>query len=169
MRSAKYKIKLSEEEKKELEQLTRKHSTAQNIAQRAKIILMANEKIRNVEISHQLGIMADKITKWTKRWVEIEGSVKERLSDKQRSGRPAEITAQQWCEIMALACEKPENYGLPISHWSHSTLTKEILKQGIVESISQSHVGEFLKKQNYNPIEVSIGSMPNPMKKKKRE
>ncbi len=58
---------------------------------------------------------------------------------------------------MALACEKPENHGVPITHWSHSTLTAEIIKQGIVEKISMSHVGNFLKKRNYNLIEASIG------------
>ena len=58
---------------------------------------------------------------------------------------------------MALACEKPENYGLPITQWSHSTLTQEIIKQGIIETISQTHVGDFLKKHNYNPIVVSTG------------
>jgi hypothetical protein len=26
---------------------------------------------------------------------------------------------------MALACESPENYGLPITHWTNETLAKE--------------------------------------------
>ena len=96
---------------------------------------------------------------WIKRWQEAnkETEVEERLKDKARSGRKPTITAEQWCKIMALACEKPENHGVPITHWSHSTLTAEIIKQGIVETISMSHVGDFLKKQNYNPIEASIG------------
>ena len=111
-----------------------------------------------MEIAKFLGIRPEDITKWTKRWMENQiGSAKERLSDIARSGRPAIITAEQWCKIMALACEKPENHNLPMTHWSHSTLTAEVIKQGIVETISPSHIGDFLKKQNYNPIEVSIG------------
>ena len=159
MRNLKYQIKLTKQQKEELEEVVRKHTTAQNIAKRARIILMADEsKTKNIEIARILGIRVEDITKWTKRWNEstIE-NIEKRLIDKPRSGRPATITAEQWCKIMALACEKPENHGVPITHWSHSTLTAEVIKQGIVKTISQSHVGDFLKKQNYNPIEPSIG------------
>ena len=83
--------------------------------------------------------------------------IEKRLKDRPRSGRPATITAEQWCKIMALACEKPENHGVPITHWSQSSLTAEIIKQGILESVSPNHIGNFLKKSNYNLTEASIG------------
>lgn len=159
MRPLKYSIKLNEYEKEELEKIVRKQTTAQNIAKRAKIILMANGgKYRNGEIAQYMGIDGCDITKWTKRWVESKvEDIEERLKDRARSGRPATITAEQWCMIMALACEKPENHGVPITHWSRYSLTEEIIKQGIVESISPTHVGNFLKKSNCNHTEVSIG------------
>jgi putative transposase len=160
MKNQKYKIDLSVEEKEELNRLVRKQSVSQNIAKRAKLILLvAEEKLKNIEISKKIGIVQSQLPQWIKRWQEAnkETEVEERLKDKARSGRKPTITAEQWCKIMALACEKPENHGVPITHWSHSTLTAEIIKQGIVETISMSHVGDFLKKQNYNPIEQSIG------------
>lgn len=159
MRPLKYNITLNEYEKEELEKIVRKQTTAQNIAKRARIILMVDSgKYRNGEIGKYVGMTGGEITKWTKRWVEstIE-DIEERLKDKSRSGRPATITAEQWCQIMALACEKPENHGVPITHWSRYSLTTEIIKQGIVESISPTHVGNFLKKSNCNHTEVSIG------------
>lgn len=159
MRPIKYKVELTTEEREELERLVKKQSTAQNIAKRARIILMADESIKNNnEIAQVLGIVTQDITKWTKRWVQSDiEDLEERLKDRARSGRPSRITAEQWCNIMALACETPESHGVPITHWSHSTLTQEILKQGIVDKISMSHVGDFLKKQNYNHTEASIG------------
>jgi len=156
----KYKINLKEKDKLELEKVVRKQSISQNIAKRARIILMADgQKIRNLEIARRLGIRYEDITKWTKRWLEEEEleDIEERLKDKARSGRKPTITAEQWCKIMALACEKPESYGVPITNWSHSTLTAEVLRQGIVEKISMSHVGNFLKKQSSNLTKVSIG------------
>lgn len=148
MRSIKYKIKLSSKEKAVLEKLLKKQSTPQNIARRAKIILLTdNTDMTYTAIADSLGIESSDITKWTKRWIErsdIEDS-KERLKDNPRSGRPGGITPEQWCQIMALACEKPDNHGVPITHWSHATLTAEIMKQGIVEKISASHVGDFLR------------------------
>ena len=160
MKNTKYKINLSVEEKKELNRLVRKQSISQSIAKRARLILLvAEEKLQHIEISKKVGIVQSQLPQWIKRWQEAnkETEVEERLKDKARSGRKPTITAEQWCKIMALACEKPENHGVPITHWSHSTLTAEIIKQGIVETISMSHVGDFLKKQNYNLIEASIG------------
>ena len=159
MRPTKYKIELNETEKEALEKIVRKQTTSQNIARRARIILMAGSgKYKNAEIAKYVGMDNGDITRWTKRWVESSiDNIEERLQDMPRSGRTATITAEQWCKIMALACEKPEKYGVPISHWSHSTLTAEIIKQGIVESISTTHIGNFLKKSNFNLIEVSTG------------
>ena len=159
MKSKKYKIELSTEEKDTLEAIVRKQTTPQNIARRARIILMVDGgKHTNTKVAEYVGMDNGEITRWTKRWVESkEEDVEARLEDKPRSGRPATITAEQWCKIMALACEKPELHGVPITHWSHSTLTAEIIKQGIVESISPTHVGNFLKKSSYNHIEVFTG------------
>ena len=159
MRPLKYKIELSESEKEKLEKIISKQTTAQNIAKRARIILMANSKEHtNREIAKYVGMNENELRRWIKRWVDSPTKdIEEILKDKPRSGRPATITAEQWCKIMALACEKPKNHGVPITHWSHSSLASEIMKQGIVESISSTHVGNFLKKSNYNLTEVSIG------------
>ena len=147
MKSKKYKIELKEEERTILEAIVRKQTTAQNIGRRARIILMVDRgKNTNTKVAEYVGMDNGEITRWTKRWLESkEKNIEARLEDKPRTGRPATITAEQWCKIMALACEKPELHGVPISHWSHSSLTTEIIKQGIVESISATHVGNFLQ------------------------
>jgi len=159
MRKIKYKINLNETEKKQLEEMLNQPSLAQIIAKRVRVVLMANSgKYKNTEISKYVDIHVGEVTKWTKRWIESDiVDAQERLKDKPRSGRPATITAEQWCKIMALACEKPEDHGVPITHWSISALTAEIIKQGIVDKISTTYIGTFLKKSSYNPIEVSIG------------
>jgi len=159
MRKIKYKINLSKTEKERLEKIVKTPTALQKIGKRARIILMADSgEYNNIEIAKYVGIDVGEITKWRKRWIKSKDKdIEERLKDRPRSGRPATITAEQWCKIMALACEKPENHGVPITHWSHSSLTIEIIKQGIVESISPTHVGNFLKKSNYNPTEAYIG------------
>ena len=159
MRKIKYKIKLSKTEKEQLEKIVNKPTALQKIGKRARIILMADSgEYNNIEIAKYVGIDVGEITKWRKRWIEEEDlDIEERLEDKARSGRPAIITAEQWCKIMAMACEKPECYNVPETHWSHSTLTATIIKENIVESISITHVGNFLKKSNYNLTEAYIG------------
>lgn len=46
---------------------------------------------------------------------------------------------------MSIACERPEDSDLPISHWSLNSLVNEVIKRGIVERISRSHLAIFLK------------------------
>ena len=48
--------------------------------------------------------------------------------------------------MIALSCEKPEDYGRPITHWTPRELAEEAIKQGIVESISASYMAALLKK-----------------------
>ena len=44
---------------------------------------------------------------------------------------PCTYTAEQVCQIISVACERPEDSGLPISHWSLSSLAYEVIKRGI--------------------------------------
>ena len=54
-----------------------------------------------------------------------------------RPGAPATFSAEQWCQIIALACEPPEASGRPISHWTPRELADEACKRGIVATISK--------------------------------
>jgi putative transposase len=159
MRPPKYRINLTRYEKAELERIIRKQTIAQNQARRARIIRLANEEAQtNQEIAQQLGINPCDITHWTKRWLEQSlEPVTQRLSDSPRSGAPERITMEQWCQIIALACEPPQEYGLPITHWTHEELAAEAIKQEIVETISSSHVGQVLKKKIDHLIEAATG------------
>lgn len=49
-----------------------------------------------------------------------------------RPGAPDNFTLEQLCQIMALACELPENHSRPIARWTHVELAEETIKQGIV-------------------------------------
>jgi len=156
---AKYRIKLTAEERAELGRITRKHTAGQSVVQRANIILMADEGIKRMAIAFELGIAQENVvTTWVKRWLAMsDRPVAERLQDLPRSGAPDTFTPEQLCQIVALACEKPEQYGRPITQWTHRELADEAIKQGIVESISASYVGQLLKKTTYNRTVVDIG------------
>ena len=52
---------------------------------------------------------------------------------------------EQITRLYAIACAPPEQYDRPISHWSARELALELVTQGIVESISERHVGRLLK------------------------
>ena len=145
-------IELSEEAITSLTKLIKAHQTAQQIVLRARIILAAGQGQSNAQIARGLGVPVDTVRLWRSRWQVLqpirlsELSVAERLEDLPRPGAPARISAEQRCQIEALACEKPEGSDRPISHWTGREIADEIIQRGIVEQISPRHAGRLLKR-----------------------
>ena len=158
-------ISLSEAERSELEKLLRRRSTSQQLALRAKIILQAGQGQGHGEISRELGISKEMSRRWRNRWLERsqeESSVEERLQDAPRPGTPPTFTLEQITQLYALACMPPEQYGRPISHWTPRELAEELVKQGIVESISPRHVGRLLEEAELKPHQSHYWLHPPP-------
>jgi putative transposase len=147
-------LNLSDDERIQLQLLSDRHNTPQQIARRARIILMASEGQNHREIARKLDINRQMARLWRNRWLETNGkdlSILQRLQDQERVGAPVKFSMEQVIELFALACSPPEDYGRPISHWSSRELAEEIIKQGIIESISVRHVGRLLEEAEVKP------------------
>jgi len=158
-------LNLSDEERHELQQLINRHNTPQQIALRAKIITMASDGQNHREIARNLEINRQTATLWRNRWLETEGkelSAFERLQDSERVGAPVKFSMEQVIELFALACSPPEDYGRSISHWTAKELADEIMKQGIIESISVRHVGRLLEEAQLKPHQSRYWLTPPP-------
>ncbi len=143
------KIDLTEEEHVGLERLVRALSTPQQLALRARIILLASDGLGIEETAERLGVWRKTVSVWRARWLSgagVRGAVADRLRDAPRCGGPDRITAEEVCAIIALACKPPKDCGLPLSHWSASDLAREAVKRGLVDRISPRHAGRFLKR-----------------------
>ena len=132
-----------------LEALVRAHSTSQQLALRARMILHAADNIGVRESARELDVWPKTVRYWRKRWREAPDgqSVPERLCDAPRSGAPATYTPEQICAVIAMTCERPSESERPISHWSQREIADEAIRRGQVPSISQRSVGRFLKKR----------------------
>ena len=145
-------VVLSEQERAELERLVRTHTTGQQLAMRARIVLAAGDGLNNLQIARELGLDDETPGHWRRRWLQLrdvpleELSVAARLADAPRSGAPAWLSPEQVCQIIALACEQPADSDRPISHWSHRELADEIIRRGITVRISPRHAGRLLKR-----------------------
>nr|WP_242056161.1 helix-turn-helix domain-containing protein [Nostoc flagelliforme] len=131
-----------------------RHNTPQLLALRAKIILKASEGQNHREIARNLDINRQTARLWRNRWLETEGqelSIKQRLQDSERIGARPKFSMEQVIELFALACSPPSDYGRPISHWTSQELADEIIKLGIIESISVRHVGRLLEEAELKP------------------
>ena len=147
-----------ENDRKALLKITRKQTEKQNVVKRAKIILMAGDGHKGKDIAVKMNVPEYVVTTWRKRWLDrSDDSIEERLQDLPRSGAPDTFTPEQVCQLMALACESPEDYGLPITHWTHKELAAEAIRQGIVKNISSHHLGRLLKKKTCNHTVAATG------------
>lgn len=154
-------LTLSDAEKTELERLVRRHGTPQQLALRGRMILAAAEGKNNSQVARDLGVCVDTVRTWRMRWIKLQVveladlRVSERLEENPRSGRPAQITAEQRCQMITLACEQPKER--PISHWTGREIADEMRGRGIVEQISPRHAARLLKKGISNRIWSAIG------------
>jgi transposase len=112
-------IALSDEERSVLEGWTRRRTTAQALALRARIVLAAAGQLTNAEIAELEGVSRPTVTKWRNRFASkrLEG-----LRDEPRPGRPRTITDEQVERVVITTLEtKPKN----ATHWSTRSMAKE--------------------------------------------
>jgi len=150
-------VTLSEKEKEELTKITKRSRSEQREVQRAHIVLYAAQGHSNAQIARKLEVNIDTVRLWRDRWVSFQGmkletlSVKERLEDVPRPGKPSKITEEQRCQIAALACEAPSESERPISQWTGREIADELKERKIVEQISPRHAARLLKKRAKTP------------------
>jgi transposase len=160
------KVTITERQKVILEELSRSRSESKMIAQRAAIVLHAFNRCLNEDISVRVGLERKQVGVWRRRWQDawesltclecreprrLREAIRDTLRDAPRPGAPGIFTAEQIAQILAVACEPPEKSGRPITHWTHRELREEVLKRGIVESISLSYISHLLREAALQP------------------
>ena len=110
-KSAPKPLKLDNNERQQLQQLVNRHSTPQQMALRAEIILLADEGHNHREIARMLDISRDMARLWRERWLTLrqkDVSVAERLQDAERPGAPATFSLEQILQLFALGVVKKQ-------------------------------------------------------------
>jgi transposase len=149
-------LTLSSEQQSILETIARSREAPHSLVQRAQIVLSAHAGDNNKVISQQLGLCEETVGFWRKRWLaagiewvnyagrpkQLREAVSRLLADKPRPGCPGVFTAEQICQLLAVACETPPEH---LSHWTQPELVRTVINRGIVDTISASSIGRFLK------------------------
>lgn len=123
-------IELSEDERSQLESWARRHTSAQALALRSRVVLLAAEGLNNTEIAQRLGVHRPMVRKWRGRFAEhrLDG-----LTDEPRPGQPRRVSDEQVEEVIIKTLESaPKN----ATHWSTRSMAKEVgLTQSAVHRI----------------------------------
>ena len=172
MKGIKRKIILSNDEERQLIAISNKLNTPYKLVMRAKLILMSARGIAHKIIAEKFDIERRIVSKWVKRWIDTanveDADIEQRLSDLKRPGKPVVFTPEQKCKIISIACEKPEVYDRPITQWTNKELAEEVIKQEIVDSISVTHIGYILRKNDVQPHKIKYWLNGKPDKKKRK-
>lgn len=160
-------IQLTDRQQTILEEIVHCRHSPQYEVTRATIILKAAAGERNQCIADKMEVHEQTVRFWRTRWAtafielkEMEPEIDDKqlrnlisnvLADDPRSGRPGTFTPEQICQIIAVGCESLELSGRPVTHWTPTELADEVIKRGIVESISSRTIGRFLEEVDLKP------------------
>lgn len=113
-------IELTGEEEQALRDLADRRRTAQGLARRARIVLLAAEGLENKEICSALDVDGNTVGKWRRRYAErrIDG-----LLDEPRPGRPREIGDDEIAETIRLTLETTPRQA---THWSLRSMAQAV-------------------------------------------
>jgi len=153
-------ISLSALQKERLEQIAHRTINPYRLVRRAQLILLSAQGRSNTEIGQQLGLERAQVRLWRQRWhtaalclsaaeatseKALNQAILDLLSDEARPGTPTKFSVEQIVQIVAVACEPPAKSDRPVTHWTPTELADEVIKRGIVTTISPRSVGRFLK------------------------
>ena len=133
---------ISDEDRRELQQILALRSVPQSVALRARIILGAAEGIANKVLARQLGTSLPTVLLWRGRY--LREGLPGILEDRPRSGRPKEITAEQEALVVEKTLRTTPNNA---THWSVRVMAR-------AQGISPATVQRIWSKHHLQPHRV---------------
>ncbi len=132
-------VKLSDEQREQLEKQARARSATVRLAQRSKMLLLAAAGIPDLKIAAELGVMRQTVARWRGRFIRqgLAGIEK----DAPRPGRKPQISAKRVQQIVRLTTqEKPAD----ATHWSTRSMAQ-------ASGISEASVRRIWKRHGLKP------------------
>jgi putative transposase len=160
------KLTLTPTQSKLVSSLVHASTSAQSVVLRGGLILDYTVSGNKTGVASKHGVGRDTVRRWCQRWQSYQDEleqmeseyqagrlseskyrrrIEKMLADADRPGAPATFTESQKQQIIAMATRKPEDEGVPVTHWSHEILAQTVMEKGIVPSISAAQIGRFLK------------------------
>lgn len=143
MPAKKYIVKLKDEERQYLLDLTGKGEIGARRMKRAQILLKADEGLKDMDIMSALNTSRPTVERIRKRFV--QGNLEKALQDDPRPGSKTKLDGRKEAQLIALACsDAPDGH----ERWTLRLLADKLVELDVVESISHETVRQYLKKMN---------------------
>lgn len=146
--SSALRITLTGRERRALKKIVKAHKSEQRLVLRARIVQAAALGQSNSKIAEELKCDVKTVRKWRNRFAthRMEG-----LQDAPRSGRPAHFESTQKHEVIKLILSEPP---APFARWTLDLAVRELVRRGIVSSISRESISAWLRSAAIKPHRV---------------
>src|SRR6266852_4953942 len=141
--ATRYIINLSEDERVGLEDLLSRKRVSKLKAQRAQILLKADEGMTDTEIADEVGVGTATVERIRKRAV-LQG-IGSALDRKKQEGisRPPKLDGRAEAHLVKLACSEPPD---GFARWTLTLLGDKLVELNLVDSVSKTTIHRRLKK-----------------------
>jgi|SRR6185369_3773250 putative transposase len=150
-------IKLTSNERQELERFVTCGKKSAREITRARILLLTQDGRQVTEIARILGVSRGTIYNVYKRYKrkKLRTPLVEVLEEEPRSGRPLKLDSRVAAQVTMLACSAPP---AGRARWTLHLIADKVVKLGVTDSISHESVRQMLKKIASSPGSRSSGA-----------
>ena len=151
----KFAVRLTPEERDQLEHMVRAGKGSARISTRARILLKTDEGWSAPRVAQALDVCEGTVFRLKRRFAEdgLEGALKDRV----QARRYRKLDEKAEAHLIALACSPaPEGH----DHWELRLLADRMVELGVVESLSHEAVRQHLKKTSSSRGRRSSGAFP---------
>ena len=136
-----YRVTLTDEERKRLDELTRKGTASVRMVRRAQTLLLAADEERDEDIAKALRIGVATVARTRQRCV--EDGVEAALRERPRPGARPKLGPKEQAYVVALACTKPPEGR---HRWSMQMLADKLIELELVPDITDEAIRLLLKR-----------------------
>jgi transposase len=139
----KYEVSLKDDQRRFLENITRKGKESARKINRARVLLLANEGKRDKEIQEIVRV-SDTMVETTRKKFALEG-LENAINEKPRPGQPKKLDGRKEAILIAKACSSPPE--------GRTRWTMQLLEENLIElKVSDTTIQRTLKK-----MKLSLG------------
>jgi len=121
---------------------------------RAQIVLLCVRGLSNAAIAQRVGCNEQTVRKWRDRFAEAPSL--DSLKDRPRSGRPAVVPLATRCEVVKLACQRPEGSKARFREiWTLDSL-QEAVREETGFDLSRSEIQRILNAEHLRPHRIRL-------------
>ena len=145
MTASKYRVELTESQKRRLGEVANRGRSAARTVKRALALLKVGEGQTDDQVAEALSISSRTVIRIRKRF--CEDGLESALTERPRPGKKRRLDERAEAHLVAIACsDPPEGH----THWTLKMLAERMVELDYVDSVARETVRQSLKKTNSN-------------------